>query len=456
MSKGFLAGALLCALEIGVVPASGAGSPAGFKTSRPPQLVATAPGVVIDPILSAGDTVGRYQMTGIPDGLGAYSRGGRLEIFMNHELDGPAVAPNAGARVSHLTLNQATRGVLRGKYPITGREGFVRFCSSTLDFIEGRPWYFTGEEDIPTNGHGGSSIAMDARTGAWVETPHFGYVLHENIVPVQRLSRPFFLTTDDDFREDPAHAAYLYAYIARSWSGAIAGTEGSLYVWKANGAADSTADISRGQTLQGRFVPITQAENANGDTLEAASAAKGGFKFTRLEDAAVSPQGPGVVYFDDTGRLGGETVKGRLYKLQIDSKKSTRASVKLLLDGDGPDDLVNPDNLGTSGKALVIQEDRNSEHRGSEVSGGYGRVLVYDFGTGDLRPVARVNTPATLRPGTWESSGAVSAETFFGDGWWLMDVQAHGTTAPQPGPTLAPNSATGEDGQLMAVYIPGT
>jgi hypothetical protein len=45
-----------------------------------------------------------------------------------------------------------------------------------------------------------------------------------------------------------------------------------------------------------------------------------------------------------------------------------------------------------------------------------------------------------------------------GAGWWLTDVQAHGppNTTPQPGPTLAPNSSTGEDGQLQAVYIPQT
>jgi len=33
---------------------------------------------------------------------------------------------------------------------------------------------------------------------------------------------------------------------------------------------------------------------------------------------------------------------------------------------------------------------------------------------------------------------------------------AHNTTAFQPGPTLDPNSGTGEDGQLQAVYIPQT
>ena len=64
--------------------------------------------------------------------------------------------------------------------------------------------------------------------------------------------------------------------------------------------------------------------------------------------------------------------------------------------------------------------------------------------------------PPALRPGTWESSGVINASKILGKGWWLLDVQAHGTTAPQPGPTLVPNSTTGEDGQLLAVYIPQT
>ena len=62
----------------------------------------------------------------------------------------------------------------------------------------------------------------------------------------------------------------------------------------------------------------------------------------------------------------------------------------------------------------------------------------------------------TLRPDTWESSGVVNASRILGPGWWLTDVQAHSTTAAQPGPTLEPNTGTGEDGQLQAVYLPQT
>jgi hypothetical protein len=57
-------------------------------------------------------------------------------------------------------------------------------------------------------------------------------------------------------------------------------------------------------------------------------------------------------------------------------------------------------------------------------------------------------------PGTWESSGIISAGHVLGPGWWLLDVQAHNSTAPQPGPTLAPNTSTGENGQLLALFVP--
>jgi hypothetical protein len=90
--------------------------------------------------------------------------------------------------------------------------------------------------------------------------------------------------------------------------------------------------------------------------------------------------------------------------------------------------------------------------------------MEYRFSDGRLRSVARVNTPpgdppnpencAGCLPGTWESSGIIDAGGVLGRNWWLLDVQAHNSTAPQPGPTLAPNSTTGENGQLLALLVP--
>lgn len=461
----------------------------GVKTANPPYLVPTAPGVVVDPILSTGDIVPKgqvplYQMSGIPDGLGAYSntrrhgrhhnhgRGKRARtytVLMNHELGVtfPGQPPGVNTRISKLKIDRATNSVLSARYVFTGNEGFERFCSATLEIIHGTPWYFTGEEAIngippaPPAGHDGSSIAMNARTGQWWETEHFGHLQHENIVPT-KLSEWFFLTTDDDFRA--GQDAYLYAYIAKSFKAAITGnpSKGSLYVWKADSAIDST-QIHKGETLTGRFVPISQAENADSVTLKNAAAARGAFKFDRLEDAAIYKPKKGRYYFADTGKAP-RTERGRIYQFDVNPGHPTRASLEVILDGDAGDDIYNPDNLDTSARSIVIQEDRESPFRGGPVppnpavaDEGYNRVLVYDIATGTLQSVARVATPAALRPGTWESSGVINAFRILGAGWWLTDVQAHSTLAPQPGPTLVPGSGpTGEDGQLQAVYIPQT
>src|SRR4029079_8641796 len=59
----------------------------GASSSQPPYLISTDPNVVIESILAAGDAVGGYKMSGIPDGLCAFDNGdGTFTVLMNHEL----------------------------------------------------------------------------------------------------------------------------------------------------------------------------------------------------------------------------------------------------------------------------------------------------------------------------------------------------------------------------------
>ena len=479
----------------------------GYKTQKPAYLVKTDdPGVVIDPILSTGDIVGDYQMSGSPDGLGAYvARGGSgkddddddddddkksngtLVVVMNHELGRsfPNNPPGVDTRISRLEIDAKSRGVLDAEYLFNGTEGFERFCSATLMLIDGRPLYFTGEEAVTTRpgdtpqppgpAHDGSSIVLDPETGAWKETPHFGHLQHENVVPL-KLKKWIFLTSEDDFRlanaTEPRESSFLYAYIADDFNRAIRGRSGSLYVWKANSAAETgNATATKGESIPGHFEPLTQAENASAASLKAAATAKGAFKFDRLEDIAARPDVKGRTYVADTGKAP-FTARGRVYQFDVNPRDPTKATLKMILNGDGPnpDDIYNPDNMDASSKVLMIQEDRESPFRGGPVppnppvaDAGFNRVLAYDFSNRTLRSVARVNTPATLRPGTWESSGIIKAFDTIGPNWWLLDVQAHSTTAPQPGPAapthhspLVPGSSSGEDGQLLALYVPGS
>jgi hypothetical protein len=457
------------AAVLGLVAGAQAGP--GVKTAKPAYLTATAPGVLIDPILSTGDVVGDYQMSGIPDGLGAYAGGtdsaghddsdnhdgGTFTLVMNHELGSsfPGQPPGVDARISRLVIDRGTHSVLDAEYLFTGLEHFERFCSATLALINGRPLYFTGEEAIAT-GHDGSSVVLDPETGAWRETPHFGKAQHENIVPL-KLSKWMFLTSEDDFRV--GQASYLYAWIGSNANKAIRGRDGGLYVWKADDPAKTgNATVAKGESVPGHFVgPITAAENATSTTLKAAALARDAFKFDRLEDIGVRPDIRGRTYIADTGKPP-VTARGRVYQFDIDPSNPTKATLKMILNGDAPnnDDIVNPDNMDASSKVLVIQEDRETVFQTRP-----NRVLVYDFGAKTLKSVAEVTPPPPWlgtppRPNNAESSGVIDASRLLGPNWWLLDVQAHNKRESQPGPTLTPGSSAGEDGQLDAIYIPNS
>jgi hypothetical protein len=438
-----------------VVPPSGAAT--GFLTSRRPQLRALAPGVQIVPILSAGDVVPGtdvtgggsvvpYQATGVMDGGGFFLADGRMELFFNHELDG---SDPTFSRVSHVTLNAAGR-IVDATYAVDGTEGYKWFCSSTMSSIDGHPWYTTGEED----GDPGRSVAIDALTGDVIETPQFGLLSHENVVPLTLLgASPIAIMITED---EASKHSQQYMYTAHSWADALAG-RGTLRVWVPNAAGDgdpSGDDIAKGMTLAGRFVALPGDANASAASLEAAAQDLGAFDFVRGEDGTQVPGQPGVFYLADTGTNGKTPDNGRIYRFDLDPARPTHATLRVALDS-AVDPIVNPDNLAASATTLVIQEDQNWENRKK----GYSDVWAWNFATGALIKAARVNVPDKLAQttggGYWESSGAVDASSFFGPGWWLMEVQAHSApSVPQPGEDLTPNSATGEDAQLLRVYIP--
>jgi hypothetical protein len=135
---------------------------------------------------------------------------------------------------------------------------------------------------------------------------------------------------------------------------------------------------------------------------------------------------------------------GRVFKFVFSENNPRKVdSFSVFADGDAPGapvyvPFVSPDNMDTSANSLMVQEDADD-----------AKIWWYDFGSGTWTVAATVNDP------DGESSGIVDASEWFGEGAWLLDVQAHGTfleTEVQPdGTTLKL-----EDGQLLLMKIPGS
>lgn len=446
----FVVVALTCAAVFAPVAARGA----PFQTDGRPQLVAIAPGVTITPILTAGDVVGRrFQFTGVPDGIGVYERDpGRLEVLLNHEL-AHEWGDVSDTRIDHLTLNAGAR-VTGAEYFLDGTEGYQWMCSSTLSMIGGKPWYLTGEEWIGSP-KGGISIAMNARTGRYFETPWFGKMNHENVVPVKRLDEAVMWLSEDNFQ----NRSQAYAYFADTFGNALHG-RGVLRAFVPNDPGDgdpSANDLAKGETMQGRFVRIPNAERYNGRELNEVTEALAPYNFIRVEDAAVDPNERGVVYVADTGstRSTSDSRNGRIYRFTLRPNNPRRATLEVVLDGDDGDPILNPDNLGTSDATLMIQEDHNvAKSRAA-------RIWAMDLGTEALTAIAKTDpTRGAIRRGggrgVWETSGIVDVSAFFGAGTWLLSVQAHDTKVSQQGLDLRIDSDEGEGGQLILLTAPGT
>ncbi|TXT21888.1 MAG: CHU large protein [Gallionellaceae bacterium] len=137
------------ALAIMAMDASAAQGPSSSQNS---YLIGSN-GASFTSVLTAGDSVGGYQMSGIPDGLGAYDNGDdTFTVLMNHEIPGTSGVARAhggtGAFVSEWVINKNTLQVQSGGDLIknvygwnsatqqsntaTSTVSFSRFCAADL------------------------------------------------------------------------------------------------------------------------------------------------------------------------------------------------------------------------------------------------------------------------------------------------------------------------------------
>ena len=139
----------------------------------------------------------------------------------------------------------------------------------------------------------------------------------------------------------------------------------------------------------------------------------------------------------------GQADNGRIFRFVLNADDPTVVdSVTVLADGDaeGTDayvPFVNPDNIDTSKKSLMVQEDHSD-----------AKIWQLRLNQDSWRVVATVKDPRG------ESSGIVDASDWFGGGRWILDVQAHGTNVDEE--IVDDITFKREDGQLMLLTIPGS
>lgn len=480
-----------------------ASSSAHDYTDTKAYMVAVSPDYVVLPLLSVGDQVPntrnptqRYQMIGIPDGLGAYKTSGhRTILHMNHELVNTVLSePNVGgtrhrgAFVSRWVLDRHAR-VLSGElaYDVVVDEelhlqlpppqennttpGFARFCSGSLSWQEAgfdRPIFFSGEESnspATFDGKGGLAVAIFDRELHTL--PKLGRFPWENsLARPGNANSPTVIMCMEDGPTTPDNQLYMYVGPKIRTQGASAMNRngldtGKLYAFVSTTPGQTSEITFTSGSISGTWVEVPNADLLTDVQLEAATDAVGAFGFIRIEDGAWSKTNRNKFYFVTTGNGAGNRT-GRGYHINFNQHNILGpATITMIYNGDtvdaaGGDIAFGPDNLDVSKDYMMINEDGHSDSRPKYASRGReGSIWRFDLRHDFARKrVAELNPPGTTIapgqtapppvpvPGTWETSGIIDASDSFGRNSWLTVVQAHA-------PTLAPAPNTVEDGQLL-------
>jgi hypothetical protein len=471
MKRGALIAAAVAAAVAASIAAAAPGGSSGPSSSQDPYLVRSQPGVVFKSILTTGDAVpkgggGTYRMVGIPDGLGAFDNGdGTFTLLMNHELPDTTGIARAhggnGAFVSEWVIRKDDLSVVSGKdliqhvnlwtngaYAPGVNVKFNRFCSADLPAksalfnaatgkgFDGR-LYMNGEESA-----GGRGFAHGLDGTSW-ELPWLGKMAFENSLANWGTGDRTIVVSQDDQGGDRGQV-YVYAGDKQATGSPVeqAGlTGGTLYGIKVNGfpfenPATGIPDGTRFSTYS-----FGDASAKSGATLETESNTNLVTNFQRPEDGAWDPDNANGYYFVSTDQYPGTS---RLWRLTFDDAAHPElgGKIDMLLSGTEGQQML--DNITVNGRAQVVaQEDIGNQP-------ALGKVWLYDLAGNTMTQIAE-HDPALFTPGSpsfltsdEESSGVIDASAILGEGWYLLDVQAHYGI---PGELV-------EGGQLLAMHVP--
>ena len=470
------------------------------SSSQSPYIVGSQPGVATISILTVGDAVNYkphtaipYSMVGIPDGLGAFdndedadnqddqgddhsSGGNRNEhgtftLFMNHELGATSGVPRAhgftGAFVSKWIIEKESLTVLEGEdliktakrwdtatqsyLPLAG--GFTRFCSGDLPPLSA---FYNKKTKLGYNGRiymNGEEAGTEGRAfahfldGNSFELPALGKFSWENSVANPATGDKTIVVGTDD--NAIGGQVYIYAGDKSSSPDSLAAAglkNGILFAIKVTGLVQET-DATAFTTGAFSVVSLGNVTALTGAQLEAATQAAGATSFNRPEDSCWDPSNPKDLYFVTTASFPNPAVPGsgksRLWRLRFvdPAQPNLGGTAAVLLDGTTGPKMMDNITVSRRGSILIQEDVGNQPH--------IGKIWRYTIATGALELVAQ-HDPARFTPGSpgfltqdEESSGIIPMDDILGEGWFLLDVQAHYAI---PGELV-------EGGQLLGLYF---
>ena len=237
--------ALMLALSAGIAAAQWAGP----SSSQTPYLLPTAGGVQTTSILTVGDSVGGYRLSGILDGLGAMSNGdGTFTLMADHEFGATQGVVRAhgstGSWVSSWLIDSATLEVFSGHDLFsstyvwnTGAGVFDaqttamdRLCSADLPPVSSlynsasgkgttSRIFFSGEETRPpfTSDHGRAfaHVVTGSLAGTSWQLPWYGRMAWENLLhsPFEQDLTIAFCMDDADRNTQSETPCEVYMYV---------------------------------------------------------------------------------------------------------------------------------------------------------------------------------------------------------------------------------------------------
>jgi hypothetical protein len=511
-------------VSIGIVGAvTLAMSAASAATAAKRYTVPVVPDYETRALFTVGDQVPwledperAYQMVGIPDGLGAHSNDDvepaedqwgedSATLYMNHEFGNSIVTEPLiggprfrGAYVSQWILDEDGDPIAgdRAYDDVFNRDTFVgpaaqddnttpafgRLCSGTLAGPrEGldRYIYFAGEETAPSvsfdSSKGGSAVAFFDNEAHVL--PDLGHMSWENAVIKRNTGNRTVIMSMEDGPATLDNQLWMYVGTKNRRSESVLERNGlvggNLYFFRSNDSSRNSEATFEEGSVTGQWVEISGGGDQPEAALESQADANNAMTFIRPEDGAFNQKNSNEFFWVTTG--GNDTVNrlGRLYELDLGSGDPSSRPATLtvvynadLITAEGQDIAVSPDNIGTSGDYLMINEDGTTQSREWMASRNRdGSIWRFEIGRGtpsidweDGERIAELDPPGEydptpIGPGVWETSGIIDASNVLSSNGdddeirdlWLFDVQAHQSN-PQN------RTQQNEDGQLMLLW----